>query len=342
MKKPLPTIDSNGTKICDFLEALETALEPDCEYKAVRMYFYGVTWSGWATIRNFLKKWEKANSAREIKAYVGTDHALTEPDALEKMKADGVGVFLLTTYAGTYHPKLVVLESDTHLLLISGSNNLTGKGLKSNIEFGSVIKIPKRSRIVYEWETAIASASEALSDKLLKSYARERKKREKALKGSGVKWSFTFKERRKSKGRKQSAILDKLPISLTKGTLIYEVMPKETSVDGSQIQIRKAVATSYFGLKNKVGSKKKITLVNLITKESRRLIMQYFENITMRLSIHEASFSARPCFLVFRKRAPATFDFIVISESENPLEYEAISKRLGAKRTGQRRYEIIS
>jgi hypothetical protein len=341
MKKPLPTIDTRGTSISDFLKAIEDAFSVTT-YSTVRMYFYGVTLSGWVMIRKKVCAWLKKNPSRKIIAYVGTDHALTDPSALEKMRADGITIYLLTDYTGTYHPKLFIFEGRSDVLILSGSNNLTGYGLISNVEFATSIKLPKLDSSVKKWEAEIHRSSSVLTSSLLSSYKRQRDDRQKNLENAKVSWQFTWKERKKARrvaGKKTATI--KSPIALEGKTLIYEIMPRETGTDGSQIQILKPVAIKFFGIPDRMGSTITIWLKNVETEESRSLSMTYNNNTTFRLSIHEASFTARPCFVVFRRTKAKRFDFAVISESENPALYGQIDSRLPSRGDGARRYEIV-
>jgi len=305
------------------------------------MYFYGATQSGWSEIKSYAKKWLNAKKGRTIAAYIGTDHALTEPEALAAMSKDGVAVYLLTCYSGIFHPKLIVFTGKTETYLLSGSNNLTRSGLCSNIEFATAVTIPGTTESFANWESAIHNSSDALNEALLKDYTQQRNQRQKKLQDSDVPWQFTWRKRRKVAMRPGAAVQPRLPIELKAGTLLYEVMPKETGLMGSQIQILKKIAVDYFGLPGKVGSSVAINLKNVSTGEQRQLTMTYNRNTTMRLSIHEASFTKRPCFLIFRREAKSAFSFIVVSEALDPTHFQLLDKALGVKRPRIRRKKII-
>ena len=305
------------------------------------MYFYGVTRSGWVEINQHAKKWLKAKKGRTIAAYIGTDHALTEPEVLTAMKEDGVVVYLLTCYSGIFHPKLVVFAANKNNVLLSGSNNLTGSGLSLNIEFATAVTLPATSERFAKWESAIQSSSDLLTDALLKDYAQQRNERQKRLQKTGVPWQFTWRKRRKVVIRPGAAVQPKLPIPLKEGTLLYEVMPKETGPMGSQIQILKEIAIDYFGLPDKVGGSVAINLKNVSTGEERKLTMTYNPNTTMRLSIHEASYPERPCFLIFRREGKSSFSFAVVSEALDPTHFQLLDRKLGMKRPRVRRKMIV-
>ncbi len=336
MTNALPTINGQEWSCSDFLDSVRKAFGSDSDFMNVRMYFYGVTKSGWDDIKTLAVKWLKAKAGRSISAYIGTDHALTEPEALLEMRKDGVSVNLLTCYSGIFHPKLIVFCGATENLLLSGSNNLTRSGFSKNIEFATAVKVPASSNRFKNWESAVHSSSDALTDALLNDYENQRNRRLEKLREADIHWQFTWAGRRKAKSQTGAATRREFTIPLITGVLLYEVMPKETGPEGSQIQILKDVATDFFSLPNCVGSSIQISLINAATGEDRDLTMTYNINTTMRLSIREASFTARPCFLIFQKDKKQTFRFEVISEADEPLLYEKLDARLG-KRSGKRR-----
>jgi len=337
MTKALPTIRSPLWNCGAFLASVHEAFRTQAQCFKVRMYFYGATKSGWDEIRRDAKQWLRDGEGRTIDAYIGTDHALTEPEALTAMKGDGVTVHLLTCYSGIFHPKLIVFAGAGDYLLLSGSNNLTRSGLSSNIEFATAIKVPAASAQFTNWESAVQNSTDVLTDALLKDYEQQRNQRQRKLHDLEIPWQFTWKKRRQVAIRTGAAIRPSLPIALERGTLLYEVMPKETGPMGQQIQILKKVAIGYFGLPDRVGAAVAIELKNISTGEKRLLTMTYNTNTTMRLSIHEASFTERPCFLIFRKDGGNAFSFSVISEALDPTQFQMLDNQLGVKLPGRRR-----
>ncbi len=341
MEHACPTIKSPAWSCRDFLDSVIKEFKTTNERSEVRMYFYGATRSGWNEIRQHARNWIKAKKGRTISAYIGTDHALTEPEALSAMSADGVSVHLLTCYSGVFHPKLIVFSGARNHTLLSGSNNLTLSGLSSNIEFATIVEIEATSEHFANWESAIQKSSDPLSETLLKDYTRQRNQRQKKLQEIDLPWQFTWRKRKKSSIRLGAAIQPALPIEIQAGCLLYEVMPKETGLMGSQIQILKDVAIKYFKLPNKVGSSVEIILKSIVTGEERQLTMTYNRNTTMRLSIHEASYTERPCFLIFRHVSLNLFEFAVVSEALDPTHFQLLDEKLGEKRPRIRRAMII-
>lgn len=337
----LPTIASPTLNCGEFLASVRLAFDSGDQHSEVRMYFYGATQSGWDEIRDHAKAWLGRGPSRKITAFIGTDDAVTEPEVLVSMRADGVDVRLVVSYSGIFHPKVIVFAGAPEWLLLSGSNNLTRRGLSSNVEFATSVRIHENSKALADWEGAIGASSEILNDAALKEYRVARNKRMNALRKSKQTWQFTWNRRIKSRLATPKSIEASLPIPLVKGTLVYEVMPKETGQMGQQVQILKPLAITYFGLGNVVGESLEIQLRNVVTESSRGATMTHNPNITMRLSIHEASFTERPCFLLFRKIAPKSFDFAVVSRAVDPSQYACLDTMLKARKGHQRRYKLM-
>lgn len=341
----LPTIASPTWNCGEFLASVRIAFDSDAEHSEVRMYFYGATQSGWDEIRHHAKKWLGRRPTRTITAFIGTDDAVTEPEVLVSMRADGVEVRLVVSYSGIFHPKVILFAGAPEWLLLSGSNNLTRRGLSKNVEFATSIRVPANAGPLAQWEGAVLDSSVPASKALLDGYRAQRNLRIQALQGINQSWHFTWNQRLNSGPRNghdgSSAVRASLPIPLVGGTLVYEVMPKETGPMGQQVQILKHLAIAYFGLGNVVGKSLEIQLRNVVTESSRSLTMTYNPNTTMRLSIHEASFTERPCFLLFRMIAPRSFEFAVVSRAVDPSQYACLDQMLKSRKGRQRRYKLI-
>ena len=128
-------------------------------------------------------------------AYIGTDHALTESDALTSMKDDGVSVRLLRRYNGIYHPKVAWFVAETGGQLLVGSNNLTFDGLRSNIEFATLTQLTRVDENLNHWHEAVHAASDEATDPLIGSYAREQQSFGEARARARVAGAFTWSER---------------------------------------------------------------------------------------------------------------------------------------------------
>jgi len=294
------------------------------------MFFYAITTSGWNEIRKPVMKWMKARSHRNVTVYVGTDHAITDPDVLELMQKETIEVRLMNAYRGVFHPKVVWLKGKSKNLVWVCSNNLTKDGLRNNIEFAVLINSIKIPVGVTKWASTVASGSALLDTELLRSYKEERKNFEKKradAKATTFTWSQKHEPKRLSK------------VIVRKGDLILEIMPKETR-GGNQIQFPKEATKEFFGL-NTVGEHKTIRLRRKGDTEIRKLVMTVFGNNTVRLSVNEVEYRDRPCVIVFSKDKKDIITFDIVPESIYPTRYRTlIAKCTQQTREGSRRWII--
>ena len=278
-----------------------------------------------------MKKWLRRRPYRTVTAYVGTDHALTDPAALTLMQDDGVDVRLMNVYRGIFHPKVVWLAGRGSNVVWVGSNNLTKDGLLNNIEFAVVIEAKATELGFTQWVDAVAAGSTPLTSELLNSYRAERQSFEKK-RATAKDTTFTWSRKREPAKRPPSA-------QLRKGDLILEIMPEETR-GGTQVQFPKAAANAFFGLA-KIGQHKTIHLRRRGGAESRELIITVFSNSTVRVSVSELEYRDRPCVIVFRKSAGDRVTFDIVPESIFPSRYrDLIRSCVNQTRTGSRRWAI--
>ncbi len=332
------TMQTAGWATTGFLDAAIDLLTTESEAAELRMYFYAVTLPGWNQIATATNEW-MTTAGRPAVAYVGTDHALTDPESLEAMAAAGVDVRMLLRYHGTYHPKLLWFVGRTAGLLLGGSNNLTLDGLKGNIEFATLMEFAAQDRGLEHWHNAIHAASDPMTPPLLDSYRRERVAFERRRVAAGV---GTFTWRRRSSGAGPTPTPPSLPTlePLGPGDLIVEIMPLETGADGKQIQIPSAAA-GVFGLPAGVGATVAATLVNAVTADRRVLTMTRFSNRTSRLTFRELSPRDRPCVLVFRRAASGDAQFEIVREAVDPSRYRRLlGLAINKTRAGSRRWAV--
>jgi len=288
------------------------------------MYFYAATESGWKQLRKSILNWCKAQNNRTVTAYIGTDHALTDAAALAAMQSEGVEVRLMRHYTGTFHPKVIWFVGNAGSTILAGSNNLTEDGLRNNIEFATVTTLAQVDANLQAWHDEIHKASEPTTAALIKSYAQEKEKYGRQRAASGQGGEFTWSKR--TSGASVKKPKSKLSAAVGSGgpRLILEVMPRETSEEGRQVQIPLAVARSFFGLGNTAGSSINLELKNSDTQESRTLVFTLNHNSTARLSIRELEYSNRPCVLVFTKRGRGKFDFEIVRRAIDPSRFDAL------------------
>jgi hypothetical protein len=314
------------------------------------MFFYAITVSGWEQVRRDLKDWLSRRPNRKIVAYVGTDHAITDAEAIRLMVQDGVTVRMMTAYTGVFHPKVVWLRGVRNNYVWIGSNNLTRDGLLNNVEFAAMLKSKGVPSELDRWAREIHKGSVAFGPNLLKMYERERRDYgERRVSLGTFTWSHREKAkvprlRRNGKGTRRRIA----SASLRVGDLIVEVMPRETGQDGKQIQLPMTAATSFFGLPDRVGATRTITLTPAWLADPRDLTMTIFGNHTVRLVIKELDYRDRPCVLLFRrrrsrnKRRKAVYEFDIVARAVFPGHYQALLRQCDhPTRSGSRRWGIV-
>lgn len=333
MKTLLGTSQLGSWNVTELLDSLLAELPRDKNCHTLRMYFYAVSVAGWQEVRSAITKWLSAKANRRVIAFVGTDHALTDPNALVQMQRDEIDVRLMCNYRGIFHPKVFWLEGARANLIWVGSNNLTRDGLVNNIEFAALIaSAPPAPSGLEKWSTAIAAGSKPLSEDLLTSYKNDRKKFENKRSATDS-TTFTW-----SKKQEPERLPESRPIK--KGDLVVEVMPQETR-GGNQVQLPKAAAEQFFGVSG-VGSTKTVRLKLLGATSTRRLVITVFQNNTVRISLNELEYRDRPCVIIFRKVRAETIEFEIVSESIFPTRYRRLLAACKKQtRPGSRRWSII-
>lgn len=346
MSSYLPTALFAELAVTDFYDSLLLALGRDSTARELRFFMYAVTLDGWEQIRRAVRAWLRQAQGRSAVAFIGTDHGLSDPEALRQMLRDGVSVRLMTNYVGTYHPKVVWLSGGRREILWVGSNNLTQEALLWNVEFACMTKFEGRSRSLEDWFREIQGACVLATDELIESYERERLLYARQSAAIGT---FTWSRRRRPgirpprprPARRRYRAPRRLIDPIGHGDLIIEIMPRETGTLGTQVQLPLEVAVQFFGLPNRVGHSIDIQLANVYTGSTRNLRLTLFRNLTTRLSLRELEYRDRPCVVVFR-RAQRGFLFEIVSRSIFPQRFEELIARCGNRtRAGSRRWGII-
>ena len=328
----LPTGVFGSWKVTRFKDSLISALESDKTLgrACLSFYFYAVTSRGWSELRDSVEGWLEFDAGRSASAYVGTDHAITDPDGLEAMAISGVIVRLMKNYRGVFHPKVVWLERSHETHVWAGSNNITRDGLVNNIEFAVAIRGAEAPRDLVRWANEIHSASVALTDQRLQSYRNQRADfEERRMQANAT--AFTWRE------RGDSPIGGAPPVRA--GDLVLEVMPRETGPGGKQIQVPVEAASEFFG----VDGTGVIILIERGNPKSRRALrMTVYPNNTVRLVISELEYRDRPCAIVFRRTGPSDYEFEIVRESIVPGKYRLLIDGCDRRtREGSRRWGIV-
>ncbi|MCP5541976.1 MAG: phospholipase D family protein [Akkermansiaceae bacterium] len=350
MTKLAPTLQSSNWQVTDFYDSLDRMLVSGFRADELRMYFYAATVRGWNLIKSGVDQWRAMNSKAKVVAYIGTDHGITDVASLRSMRISGVEVRMMIHHDGVFHPKVVWFPHGVRSALLVGSNNLSLDGLKSNVEFATVTELKARAGRLEKWHREVHRASELLSDDLLASYEEERNGYNAEKRKKGYVGEFTWSKktgrtiRKNEKKRQQkSGVAEVSSIKNVRNgerMLVLEIMPKETSELGNQIQVPSG-ATSFFGLsKGKVTTT--VALVDDATGDSRSLTMTRFTNHTTRLSIRELELSDRPCVILFKKEAGRRYAFQIVKKSTKPGIYRALLAECGQqRRIGSRRWGYV-
>ncbi len=326
----LPTGSFDTWNVTALRDSLAFELAKDKLSSTLTMFFYAVTSTGWSEIREPVVSWMQAVQARSVIAYVGTDHAITDPAAIMLMLESGLDVRLMNTYRGVFHPKVVWLAGGKQNFVWVGSNNLTKDGLLHNIEFAVLIKARGSLPQLVRWAEEVASGSTPVTDELLTSYKIERQKFQQKQ-ASAKSTTFTWSKKKEPEKSKK--------VYVHKGELIIEIMPEETR-GGTQIQLPKEAAREFFGLTT-IGDQKAIELVRFGSSDVRSLIVTVFANNTIRVSINDLEYGDRPCVIIFRKKSAKRIIFEIVPESIFPTRYRSLIKMCTRQtRAGSRRWII--
>lgn len=328
MKEMLPTFVGGNWSIAAFRNSLFTELKSDANCDVLYMFFYAVTASGWNEARSVVADWKLRKSSRSVRAYIGTDHGLTDPNALSQMLSDGVQLSLLKNYRGIFHPKVVWLYGEKQHDVWVASNNLTRDGLANNIEFAVHIKSAQTPPDLQKWSEEIEKCSILATEQAIASYRVERNEYEKKHADAGIE-AFTWSMKEES--------AEAIPVPRA-GDLVMEIMPRETGTDGKQVQVPMEAAQTFFNVRNS----RDIPVRYVGSDSSRFLRMTVFGNDTVRLSLNELEYRDRPCLISFSKDEAGGFEFEIISRSISPQRYRVLLELCtNQTRAGSRRWCII-
>lgn len=342
MNAQLPTLTSAEWTVAALVDSFKATLSKTRGQATLRIFTYAVTASGWRELQKSVRNWLANGDNRNAIAYVGTDHAMTDPDALRHMQSDGVEVRLMVEYIGVFHPKVIWLSSDHSHNVWVGSNNLTEDGLLRNIEFATLIASTDLNPQLKKWFNVVHKGSTPLTEELLNSYEVERRDFADRRAQTGT---FTWSQRKEPPPPPPNPVkpLPHRPIIIpATGDLVVEVMPRETGLDGKQLQLPIAAATTFFLLPDAVGSSRQVTLTPVGNDYARTLTMTIFKNNTTRLSINELDYRDRPCVIIFRRLGRAEFSFEIVRRSIYPDRYRNLLERCNQQtRSGSRRWGVL-
>lgn len=120
--------------------------------------------------------------------YIGTDYYITEPTAIKRLIQNGHNVYLTKKAKSTFHPKIYYSRQGKNISVLTGSANLTGGGLETNLEVSVLIQTEVGSSVDKDFQKLInvysSHSTQIFGDLQLSQYEREfetyRKKHKKA------------------------------------------------------------------------------------------------------------------------------------------------------------------
>jgi len=116
---------------------------------------------GWRIVNDWLR--DSLERGCHIELFVGTDFYQTNPSALREAKAllrgrTGCVLWMCRQSSkSVFHPKLYVFESDSEIVAVVGSANLTSGGLRDNREVCCSFSVSPGSATAGQLETIFAS-----------------------------------------------------------------------------------------------------------------------------------------------------------------------------------------
>lgn len=134
------------------LDAIKPAILSARELKFAVAF---MKYSGYALIEQELRACLEKNA--KIEFLLGLDFQTTEPKVLKILNRLSLDNSQLKCYcfrdisfkdASIYHPKLYLLNNEKEVIISLGSSNLTGGGLRDNIEANAIIKADIKEEIV--------------------------------------------------------------------------------------------------------------------------------------------------------------------------------------------------
>lgn len=326
----LPTHPDQGDgDVIDFLRAFRSECRSNLDASELLIVTYAASLAGWNLVKDSITRFRRQKSGRRVQAIIGLDHLLTQPPALLAMRRARIEVRTVSTWPNVFHPKLFVFRGGTQLTILTGSNNLTRGGLRSNYEFAVRVRLAAdHSRRFDDWLEAVLAVSDGLTTANLADY-REQFERSRAVR--------RLVPTTRQRVRQMAAPGE--PVERRFRRAIVEVTPRETGTEGTQIQMPMEVVRGFFGMG--ANDSREFTVRNDDTGGSRGLTLTTFGNNTARLSLREVTLAVRPCVLeLWWTRA--TLVVRVVRQAENAGEYQRLLEMcVSQTRRGSKRFCLL-
>ena len=304
-----------------FLDNIKAGLENDTTSTEFVIVTYALTLDGWILLKDSIQSWRKRRTGRRVIAFVGTDHGISTPEALEQILHDCDKAYHVSAAPSCFHPKIFLLRGPSGMKLWSGSNNFTKAGLSKNMEFGTQVDLPVSHRELKQWLDQIQSVSTELDQALIEIYKKARKAWAKSM---GSSESFHWTPRHSTSPAASDVVEESVYFSEVghrAGDLILQVTPRETGGGGNQIQFPIDAVRNYFRNSARLGARFRgdFRIIGSLSWDSR--VPMVYDNDTIRITIPELSISDRPCLIAFRKLAVGEFEYEIIRENSTPIRY---------------------
>jgi len=322
----LPTSLTGGNRTA-FLSNIRRCLNEDSQGKEFIIVSYALTMDGWNLVRGVISSWMEKDPERKVIAYIGTNHGLTTPEALEQISNDANHAYHASPRSGCFHPKVFILKSPAGMSIWSGSNNLTKAGLSQNVEYGTRIEVPINDPATKQWLDQIHSFSQTIDASLISAYKAAR-----TIFGKSHPPPQPFHWAPNNPGdgiappRNEEGV-QFLEIGHRSGDLILEVMERETSTTGNQVTVPKGAAIGFFGAEWRRGARFRARFRMAGTTTWTAKEMEVYGNFTFRLTIPEMCVNDRPCLLTFRKVAANDFEYEIVRSSHINLRFNDLLRK---------------
>lgn len=250
---------------------------------------------------------------------------LTE-QVLNKLLALSQCSVFLADIAETFHPKVYILDTPTHMHLFIGSNNATLRGLETNVEVATYSVLDRRSdsALIMKadalWTALARIASTRLDSKLIASRRHELARR---LPGSKA----------NPHAKRLRALSLAVPLGLPR--VLYKIINRETGAGGTQIQFPIEVVRDYFGSDGRAN----VRLLVSFGGNVYPVQLTHHPNNTHRIALPFLAGTPRPAVLRFKRTSGVAYSLDVFGQHD-PKYTRTIRLGMSARR-GANRYRIL-
>jgi len=304
--------------------------------------------SAWATragTRRLLPALQQfLNCGGTFKAVIGIDRLGTSAEALEDLisleaVSGGTAETFVYHHEGhqdTFHPKVYMFESPSRARLIIGSSNLTGGGLRANLELSLDVDGPKQSAV-------FRSARETV-DRLSSLTNPCVRRLDSALLGSLLERGYVLRERQLRTRRAAAGAVNRIartgaplfgPVATPKAgdstaaeiPIVQEAVlllrPRRASESARRTQIQlpiRLIRGNFFKGVSKIRSISSDAIHPLVKAHSRKQLN------TVKLEVPEIADMGEPLLRITRSGATLSYEALDAGSTEGQLVFEALEE----------------